>query len=141
MNVTAADLFSKTLHMAEYGNATKEDYGPLALTGVLQTEKAYVGIIPAGTRVTDVRVITSATLGAATTLSLGYEPVDGSDPAADATYWFNATASTSALNATSASLPKTFDKPVKIVATVGGGNVAASPTITVVVDGKAVGVK
>lgn len=140
-NVTAADFGKKPIHMAEFGNCVSEDFAALALTGVNQNEKAYIGVIPAGTRVQDVRVVTSGTLGAATTLSLGYEPVDGSNPAADATYWMNATTSTSALDVRPTAAAKTFDYAVKIVATVGGGNVASSPTIAVWYQGKAVGAK
>lgn len=141
-NAVASDYRKKLLHVAEMGNANIEDYGPVALTGVLQNEKAYLGIIPAGTRVEEARVITSGTLGAATTLSLGFEAIDGNTvPATDATYWLNAVASTAALNQVSSSLPKTFDVPVALVATVGGAAVAGSPTITAIVKSKVVGVK
>lgn len=140
-NVRAADLQTKVLHMAEYGNAISEDYGPVAATGVLTGEKVYLGVIPAGSRINDVRVVTSGSLGAGTTLSLGYEPFSGSSPAANGTYWMNAVASTAALNSQSAALPVTFDLPVYLVATVGGGNVTGSPTITAILGGKALGAK
>jgi hypothetical protein len=140
-SVVASDYNTKLLHTAEAGNCNIEDYGPVALTGVLQNEEATLGKIPAGSRVEEVRVITSGTFGASTTLSLGYKPIDGATPAADATYWFNAEASTAALNQVSAGLPKTFDRDVAIVAKIGGAAVTGSPTITVVASSKFLGAK
>jgi hypothetical protein len=137
-NATATDFLKKQLHMAEYGNGISEDYGPVNANGVLQNEKIYLGIIPAGTRVQDVRIITSGTLNAGTTINVGYEPVDTA-PAAVLTYWQSGLASTSALNAISAGLPITFDKAVKLVVQVLGANVSGSPTVAAVVQGKAVG--
>jgi hypothetical protein len=137
-NVTAADFNKKPMHMAEFGNAVSEDFPALALTGVLATEKAYIGIIPAGTRVQELRVVSSGTFGAATSIDVGYEPV-GTAPVAANAYWFDNLTSTSALNAISAAEPITFDKAVKIVVTGNTGAVTASPTITVYYRGKAVG--
>lgn len=139
-NVTAADFNTKP--RLTLANAYAEDFGAVAATGVLQNEKVYLGVIPAGTRLQDVRAITSGSLGATTTLSLGFEPmVAGDGPTANATYWLNAVASTAALNSQSSSLPITFERDVKLVATVGGAAVTGSPTIAAVVQGKYVGVK
>jgi hypothetical protein len=55
-NVTSPDIVHKVRHMAEFGNCISEDFPALALTGVAATEKAYVGVIPAGTRVQKLRV-------------------------------------------------------------------------------------
>jgi hypothetical protein len=138
-NVTATDLTKKILHMAEFGNAVSEDFPALALTGVNATEKAYLGIIPAGTRVHEMRLVTSGTLGASTSVDLGYEPVDGSSPAAVNNYWLNDLTSTAALNSVSAAEPITFNKAVKIVLLVNTANVTGSPTATVYYQGKVVG--
>lgn len=140
-NAQAADLWNKIHHVKEDGNCWTEDYGPVNANGVLQNEKAYLGIIPAGTRVQDVRIITSATLNAGTSINVGYEPVDGSSPAANNTYWQSGLASTAALNAISAGLPITFERDVKLTVQVLGAAVSGSPTIAAVVSGKMVGVK
>lgn len=140
-NAKAADLHKKVQHMTQFGNGWSEDYGAVSASGVNQNEKVYLGVIPAGVRVQDVRLITSGTLGASTTVDLGYEPVDGSSPSADGDYWQANLASTSALNTTSSAAPITFEKDVFLVATVEGANVSGSPTMSAVAQGKCVGVK
>lgn len=138
------DLYSDTynagnLFAAEKGNAWTDDKS-FQRSGVLNADKLYFGFIPAGVRISSVRLINAAA-GASTTLSLGYEPVDGSTPGAALTAWFNAQAISSAGAPFSTAVPITFDKPVKLVGTVGGANFTGSPLLTVVLNGEMVGAK
>jgi hypothetical protein len=138
-NVTSPDIVHKVRHMAEFGNCISEDFPALALTGVAATEKAYVGVIPAGTRVQKLRVVTSALLSATSTIDVGFEPLSGTDPTADNDYWFNDLAADAAINAVSAAEPITFNKAVKIVVLVNTADVENSPTVTVYYAGQALG--
>jgi hypothetical protein len=137
-NNFAADFNQKPLHMSDYGNAVVEDYRCLG-TGILDGEKMYFGTIPAGTRVTNVSVVNAAA-GANVVLDLGYEPAESS-PTASANYWFNDLAVATAGRAESSAAPITFERPVHLVGLVTGANVTGSPAFTVVVTGKAVGVR
>lgn len=130
----APDYGQKLLHMAAMGNAWSEDY---SYTGAAaQGDKVYLGIIPAGVRVHGVRVLNSAG-GAGATVTVGFEPTEGT-PAADADYWLNAAAVATAGSKDSASAPITFDRPVKLVATIGGADFAAG-SLVAIVTGKVVG--
>jgi len=130
----ASDYGLKLLHMAAMGNAWAEDY---KYTGsAAQNDKVYLGLIPAGVRVYPPTVLHTAG-GASTTLTLGFEPTDGT-PAADTNYWLDAADVATAGAATSTAEPITFDRPVKLVATIGGG-AFASGSISVIVPGKVVG--
>lgn len=137
-----ADIFSasfgqKNLHMAEFGNGWAENYsGPVtAASG----DKFYFGVIPAGVEVDYVRLVNEAT-AVSVTLSLGYEPIDGS-PAANTTAFFTTQAVATASSAFSSAAPIRFEKPVRLVGTVGGAAITGGKIFTVSVKGKDVGVK
>jgi hypothetical protein len=134
MDRYASDYNQKPLHMSAHGNAWSEDY---AFTGTIaETDKVYMGIIPAGVRVQDVRLVHHAA-GTGATATLGFEPVDDS-PQADADYWLNAASVAAAGAQQSNAAPVTFNRPVKLVLTAGGADYAAG-TVRVVVFGAAVG--
>ncbi|HCP78944.1 MAG: hypothetical protein CML16_03055 [Pusillimonas sp.] len=133
----ASDFNQKPLHMSAYGNAWAEDYEITAT--VLDTEKAYFGVIPAGVRVYEVRLKHHAA-GTDTTCKVGFEPMDGDSPTADDDYWFVDTTDVAAAGVKeSTSAPITFQRPVKLVLTAGGANFAAG-TMSIIVNGKVVGV-
>jgi hypothetical protein len=139
-----ADVYSDTyqagnMFAAEKGNAWTEDLA-FAKSGVVNTDKLYFGIVPAGVRVTGVKLVAAAA-GASTTLSIGYEPVDGTTPVAALTAFFNAQAISAAGAFNSAAAPITFEKPVKLVGTVGGANFTGAPALAVVMTGEMVGAK
>jgi len=131
----AADYGTKPTHMSAYGNAWTEDY---QYTGAAaKDDKVYLGIIPAGVRVTAVRLIHHAA-GAGVTADLGFEPVEDATPPASATA-FLANANLAAAGVKEASLlPVTFNRPVKLVLTVKGANLAQG-TLCAVVGGIALG--
>lgn len=134
----AADFNQKPLYMAEAGNAWGEDY--TIAVAANQNDKLYLGIIPAGVRVDQVRFIWEDG-GAGNTMDVGYEPVD-STPSAVGDYWIDGQdIATAAGNAFSSALPITFEKPVKLVATVLGANLTNTPRFTVIVKGTCVGIK
>jgi len=130
----ASDYGQKLLHMASMGNAWADDYKYVGAAA--QNDKVYLGIIPAGVRVYPPTVLHTAG-GASCTLTLGFEPVDGT-PTADTDYWLNAADVAAAGAVTSTAEPITFDRPVKLVATIGGA-AFASGSITALVTGKTVG--
>lgn len=133
----ASDFNQKPLHMSAYGNAWAEDYSITAT--VLDTEKAYFGIIPAGVRVYEVRLKHHAA-GATKTCKVGFEPVDGDSPTSDDDYWFASGTDVAAKGVQySESDPVTFQRPVKVVLTAEVADFAAG-TISLVVNGKVVGV-
>ena len=138
-----ADVYSDTygagnLFAAEKGNAWTEDLS--IAKAASNTDKLYFGFIPAGVRVTGVKLVAAAS-GASTTLSLGYEPADGTTPSAALTAWLSAQAISTAVAFNSIAQPITFDKPVKVVGTVGGANLSGAPLLTVVFTGEMVGAK
>jgi hypothetical protein len=139
-----ADVYSDTyqagnLFASDKGNAWTEDLA-FAKSGVVNTDKLYFGVIPAGVRVTGVKLVNAAA-GASTTLSLGFEPVDGTTPTANLTAFFTTQAISSAGAPVSTVAPITFEKPVKLVGTVGGANFTGSPALVVVLTGEMVGAK
>lgn len=135
-NIYAPEYNQKPLHMAAMGNAWCEDY---AVTAAPQNgDKVYLGIIPAGVRVYEVRLKHGAA-GASATAKLGFEPFDGDTPSADDDYWFAAATSvTTAGVERSQASAVTFNQPVKLLLTAGGAN-HASGAYEVVVIGKTVG--
>lgn len=140
-NKDATDLFSKTLHMSEYGHGWNEDYGPVNMNGVQIADVVRLGRIPAGVRVQSGEVRFGAA-GASVTCSIGYAPADGTTPAADAAGFVAAGQSmTSAGTIRFVKDPITFDKDVFLTVTIAGAAVTGSPTIVGVVNGKVVGIK
>lgn len=134
----AADFGVKPLHMDAHGNAWAEVYSVTATAAI--NDKLYFGVIPAGTRVTNVRTINEAT-AASVTLDLGYEPwnPDG-DPAADLDYWMAAADVAAVGTDQSTAFPILFDRPVQLVGTVKGAGYTAK-RIDVVVEGICIGVR
>jgi len=131
----AADYGQKNTHMSAYGNAWTDDY---QYTGTAsKDDRLYLGIIPAGVRVTSVRLIHHAA-GAGVAADLGFEPVEDALPPASATA-FLANANLAAAGVQEASLlPVTFNRPVKLVLAVKGANLAQG-TLCAVVGGIALG--
>lgn len=87
----------------------------------------YLALIPAGSRVDDVR-LTNEALGASSTLKVGYV----NEAETDDDYWLAATSTASAASTRTAAFSKTFDKDTYIIATVGGA--AVTGKIEAVVD-------
>lgn len=139
MNIFAPDYGTKLLHMAEGGNALAEDYTVQGKPGA--GDKLYFGIIQAGVRVHAVQILSGAA-GAGASVKVGFEPADNEDPrVADDDYFIQAGASLATAGAvSSASLPITFDYPVKLVATVGATAFANDTKLVAIVTGKVVGV-
>lgn len=137
-DIYAPDYNSKPLHMAEGGNGWAENYS--IAKGASNGDKLYLGIIPAGVDIDFARVIYAAT-GTTSTVSLGFEPVDTA-PTANATYWASALATgASGGSSISVAVPVRFERPVKLVATVGAANFAGTPRIDVNLKGIVVGTK
>lgn len=134
-DIYASDYGNKPLHMAAMGNAWTEDYSAVAAPAI--ADKLYLGIIPAGVRVYEVR-LKSGAAGASATASLGYEPVDADGPSASAAYWLSGADVAAAGVDRSEASAITFNRPVKIVLTAAGANFA-STAIEVIVTGKTVG--
>lgn len=132
----ASDYNQKPLHLAEYGNAWAEDYSAAATAKT--SDKVYLGIIPAGVRIYDVRLSCGANQ-ASSVADLGFEPIDDS-PTADSDYWFAGADVKLAYTGRSNADPITFDRPVKLVLTPGGADHSAN-VYKVVVTGKVVGIR
>lgn len=122
-----------------YGNAFKRSFTAEKVAQI--TDVVTVGRIPAGTRVTDVKLII-ATGPASVTCKIGYTPVSPNTlPAASDAYWFAlSTGLTTAAATQSIAQPITFAYDVDIIATIAGAATNASK-ITVVVDGEILGVR
>lgn len=137
-DIYAPDYNNKPLHMAEMGNAWAENYSIAKAAN--NGDKLYLGIVPGGVEVDLARLIWEDA-GTGVTLSLGYEPVDDA-PTAAATYWFSTQdVATAAGAGFSSALPVRFEKPVKLVATVGGANLTNTPRFSVNLKGICVGIK
>jgi len=131
----APDYNQKPLHMSAHGNAWSEDY--TFTTSAAQNDKLYLGKIPAGVRVYEVRLKHGAA-GADATAKLGFEPVEDDTPTADDDYWLNAANVAAAGIKRSEAAAITFNRPVKLVLTATGA-AHASGTYEVIVIGKTVG--
>ena len=138
-NVFAADANNKLLHTGEYGNVVQYVY---------EVEKAanaadviFMGKIPAGIRVTNVRA-QFADIGTGNTLDVGYAPADGAAPTAVANYWWNdLDAASAAVDAVSASAPIRFERDVWLQILVNAQNLTGTPKLTLIVTGINEGVK
>lgn len=138
-NVFAADATNKLLHTGEYGNAVTYVYE--ADVAANSGDVIYLGKIPAGTRVTDVRW-TAEDTGSTSTIDLGYLPADGATPAAAQSYWFNDyDTSGAATDTRSASRPIRFERDVWLTVLVNSANFTGTPLINVTVYGVNEGVK
>lgn len=123
-------LLAPTLQNVQYSGASPlaAAHGAVMLAAAQIADKVRLVQLSAGAKILDARMINAA-LGASTTVSLGYEYVDGSgsDPAA-----FLAATSTVAAASTQMSVKPLFlPKDAYITATIGGG--AASGALDAVV--------
>lgn len=139
-----ADIFAPTYKKAagfasNYGNAWTADY---EYDGAANSgDVIYMGVIPAGVRVTQVRIISEDT-GTSVTLDVGYTPEDGTTPAESLAYWWNdLDTSAAAVNSFSAAYPVQFDKPVRVRILVNAANFTGTPRISLQFMGEMVGAK
>lgn len=131
--------FTATPFAAEKGNAWTADFE--ADLAANSTDVIYVGVVPAGVRVTGVRIIAEDT-GTSVTLDVGYEPAEGALPVASLNYWWNdLDTSAAAVNAMSAAYPIQFDRPVKIRILVNAANFTGTPRIALIFSGEMIGAK
>lgn len=138
MTKYAQDYNNKALHAGGYGNGWAEDY--TATVKPIAGEKIYIGVLPAGVRIHSL-TLAFAAAGSAGALTLGIEPLDGDLPAANAIAFLPSTDVSAAGRAVAIFDPFTLQRPVAIVATAGAANFVNTPKLTVVVNGKWVGVK
>jgi hypothetical protein len=134
-----APSYTATQFAAEKGNAWTADF---EYDGAANSaDVIYIGVVPAGVRVTQVRIVAEDT-GTSVTLDVGYEPLDGTTPATSAAYWWdNLDTSAAANNAFSSAYPVQFDKPVKITILVNAANFTGTPRISLQFFGEMVGAK
>lgn len=117
----------------EYGNVSSTPYFKYTTLNVAQDDVVYLGKLSCGTIVTKASLIHGA-LGTNVTATLGYLPVDGSNPTADNDYWITATAAATAGRIDSEALPKRFDNDVYVVAVLGGAAADDSIDIYAIID-------
>ena len=133
------DANNKLLHTGDHGNAVIYTYEYDAAAS--SADVLRLGKIPAGTRVTSVRLIGEDT-GTSVTLDVGYAPADGTAPTAAPSYWWNdLDTSTAAVDVTSGSLPIRFERDVWLEALVNSANFTGTPKLTFIVTGINEGVK
>jgi len=138
-NIFAPDAITKLLHTGDHGNVVQYVY---------EVEKAanaadviFMGKIPAGIRVTNVRGI-FADIGTGNTLDVGYAPADGAVPVAAANYWWNdLDVASAAVDAVSAALPIRFERDVWLQILVNAQNFTGTPKLVLIVTGINEGVK
>lgn len=135
-DIFADDYNKKPLASGQLTKGYNESY-PLAKAAAA-ADKLYFGIIPAGVEINAVSLVHDA--DADGLLSLGFEPTDG-DPSAVLTQWFSAQSLATAGRKESASQPIIFQKPVKLVGTLTGGGIVLGTKLTVIVNGKGVGIQ
>lgn len=136
-NQYATDFNKKPLSSNLVPQGYNESYTVVA-NGLASGDKVFFGIIPAGVEINDVALIHGADSDA--TLSLGYEPANPNEVTAVGNYWFNAQALSTAGRKSSQAFPIRFSFDVVLVGTVGGGAITNGVQLTVVTDGKGVGV-
>jgi hypothetical protein len=139
-----ADLYSSTYKTAagfsaEMGNAWTADFE--ADMAAASADVIYVGVIPAGVRVTQVRIISEDT-GSTSTIDVGYAPEDGTTPTAAPNYWWNdLDTSGAAVAGFSSAYPVQFDKPVRVRILVNSADFTGTPRISLQFFGEMVGAK
>lgn len=124
-----ATLNAPTLQDVQYSGAAPlaAVHGAAVLAAAQIADKIRLAQLPGGAKVDDLRMINAA-LGASTTVSVGYEYVDGSG--ADAAAFLAATSTVAAASTNMAVKPVKLTKDAYLTATVGGG--AASGALDVV---------
>ena len=114
-------LNAPTLQNVQYSGAAPfaAAHGAVALAAAQIGDKVRLVQLSAGAKIHGLRMINAA-LGASTTVSIGFEYVDGSagaDPAA----FIPATSTVAAASTSMAAKPAYFAKDIFITATIGGG--------------------
>lgn len=139
-----ANLYSSTYKTspgfsAEKGNAFVADFE--ADMAAASTDVIHVGVLPAGVRITMVRIIAEDT-GSTSTIDVGYAPEDGTTPTAVPAYWWNdLDTSGAAVAAFSSAYPVQFDKPVRVTVLVNSADFTGTPRISLQFYGEMVGAK
>lgn len=135
-DIFADDFGKKAVPSGQRPNAYNDSYtfAKAAAAG----DKIYFGILPAGTEINRVSLVHDADADA--TLSLGFEPADGTLPAANLTAWFSAQALAAAGRKESVAQPIVLQKDVKLVGSLAVGGILVGTKLTVVLDGKSLGV-
>ena len=136
--IYAPDANNKLLHTGESGNTVTYVYSNASAAN--SADVIRMGKIPAGTRVTDVR-IKAADTGTGNTLDVGYAPVGSSPTATPAYWWDNLDTATAAVDARSTASPIKFERDVWLEILVNSANFTGTPLIEVVVYGVNEGVK
>lgn len=108
-------------------------HGYIALAAAAIADKVRLVKLFAGTKIYSTRLITGATLGASTTVSVGFEYVDG-QAGGGAAVLIPATATTAAGSTSSIVAPITLLYDAYITATVGGGVATGQMDVVVVYD-------
>jgi hypothetical protein len=104
-------------------------FGKITFAAAAIADKARLAVLPAGSRVFNIKAVNAA-LGASTTISLGWENVDGS-AGGSASAFLAATATSAAGVANSTAAPVDFDKDAYLTATVGGGVATGQFDVTI----------
>lgn len=108
----------KQMYGGTHGNVAKEVFRAQMSADPAATEFT-AGVIPAGTEVTDLSVITD-NLGAGTNVDVGYRYIDNDNGTDDPDYFGNFT-TTSANRFESKAKPMRFESDVNLVFTLKGG--------------------
>ncbi len=138
-DIFAPDATNKLLKTGEQGNVVQYvyEYDGAANSG----DVIFMGKIPAGTRVTGLRLKTEDT-GSTSTLDVGYAPADGAAPVASANYWFNdVDTSGAAYDGSSTAGPIRFERDVWLQVLVNAANFTGTPLLQIIVTGINEGVK
>lgn len=137
--IYAPDANNKLLHTGDHGNTVTYYYENASAGN--SADVIRMGKIPAGIRVTDLRLIAEDT-GTGNTLDVGYAPADGATPAANANYWFNdKDTASAAVDSTSGALPIRFERDVWLEVLINSQNLTGTPKISIIVTGINEGVK
>lgn len=116
-------------HSGTYGNRTGKVFTYTAAAAPIAS-KIYLGKIPAGAYITDLRMVTP-NLGSSSTVALGWEYVDGA-AGGGAAVLLAATSTSSASNTRMALAPHKVERDIWVYATVAGG--AITGLLTVFID-------
>lgn len=142
MATREADGLKQQPYHGEAGNCSVW-YGEYAKAGVLNGDVIRLGVIPAGSFVTDMDLVFDDT-GTGVTGKLGYQPVNSTDgPTAVDDYWLAAGQDLAAAagRLRSASHAIRFEYDVYVILTVGGANFTGSPKVAAVAKGEYQGTK
>lgn len=127
---SAADLLTKNRHLGQYGEVNIPEGKVTPSSAVVTADVLRLCIIPAGTEVQAI-MLANGSMGGPAPADIGYSPVDGSNPAANSTYFASAVAlGTASAGTLLANFdPIKFEFDVYLIATF--GTVTAGTTNTV----------